>query len=410
MSLYSSKRAPGGSDDPPRLGLRQVLAISSVMASATIYTIVQGLTYPLLSLILASKAVAEWEIGTNAAMMPAGMLVAAVLAPRIVSRFGLFTTCVVSLCGVSVCMLLIGVVDNHWVWMPLRFATGFLLSTIFVTTDTWVNELVDDSNRGKTVGLYSMLLSVGFALGPAILAGTGSTGFTPFLIVIILPLIALVPLLLNRSQLPTSTGLPPQSTLRFFRKAPILLACVAAAAFADQGAMSLLPVYGLLRGFSESEASGLLVVMIVGSIALMFPIGWLADRLMRTRLVIGCVAATILFSLSFPFTNGAPAFFVATTFFWGGLYYGIYTLSLVRLGEQYRGTDLVAGTAACGAMWGIGGMVGTPLIGAAMAPMGPDGFAWTLAAVFVLLLVALLVASRRPLTEQSPQNSDRRTA
>jgi len=46
-------------------------------------------------------------------------------------------------------------------------------------------------------------------------------------------------------------------------------------------------------------------------------------------------------------------------FAWGGIYYAIYSLALIKLGGEYSGADLVAGNAACSAMWGIGGIVGT---------------------------------------------------
>jgi MFS family permease len=95
--------------------------LAAVMASATIYTILQSLTYPLLALVLHERHVAEGWVGVNAAMMPVGMLVAAGLAPRIVGRFGLYKTCIGSLLTVGCCMVGVGVFNSYWYWMPLRF-------------------------------------------------------------------------------------------------------------------------------------------------------------------------------------------------------------------------------------------------------------------------------------------------
>jgi len=361
------------------------------MLSATIYTVVQGLTYPLLSLILNGRGTPEWLIGFNAAMMPAGMLVAAALTPRIVAFLGLYVTNIASLFGVSVSLLLIGLIDDFWAWLPLRFITGFLLSCIFVVTDTWVNELVDDSSRGRVIGTYSMLLSVGFAVGPGILVVVGSSGFLPFTVVVLLPLAAALPLIVMRNKLPTGAGEPPKSAFGFVKRAPLILLCVIAASFADQGAMSLLPVYSLQEGFSQNIASFSLVVMIVGSIVLMFPIGWLADKVSRPKLLIACTIITLLLSALFPVAAGTLTTFFIVTFFWGGIYYGIYTLGLVRLGQQFRGADFVSANSAAGAMWGIGGIIGTPFIGALMQPFGPSGFPYSLVIAFGLLLAVLVL-------------------
>jgi MFS family permease len=308
----------------------------------------------------------------------------------VVGRFGLYRTSWCSYLAVAACLLAIGLVDSYWYWVPLRFATGFLLSCIFITTDTWVNQLADDRTRGRVIGIYSMALSGGMALGPAILALLGSSGYLPFAVDGLLPLLAVLPIVFARRRLPSTTHQRPASVSSFFLRAPTLLVCVAAAAFADQAAMSLLPVYMLREGLSERVASLSLVVMTVGSMALMYPIGWLADRSSRGRLVLACTIGSAALSVLLAVTVDVAALFFLVVFIWGGIYYAIYSLTLVQLGDRYSGPDLVAGNAACGAMWGIGGAAGTPSTGATMGALGPVGFPVAMTAVFAVLLVVLL--------------------
>ena len=71
--------------------------IVAVAISATVFTAMQGLTYPLLSLILDRAGIAAWLIGANAAMTPLGMMAAAVAAAQIVHRFGAYRLAVASL-------------------------------------------------------------------------------------------------------------------------------------------------------------------------------------------------------------------------------------------------------------------------------------------------------------------------
>lgn len=371
-----------------------LLPLAAVIASAATYMAVQGLTYPLLALVLDRHQAPAWAIGVNAAMMPLGMVAAAGVAPRVVARFGLYRTSWCSYLVVGACLLVLGLVTNFWLWIPLRFLTGLLLSCIFVTTDTWVNQMAGDRTRGRVIGIYSMALSAGMALGPGVLVLLGTHGYLPFAVVGVLPLVAVLPIVFTRRRLPIATSQRPTSAASFVLRAPLLLAGVAAAAFADQAAMSLLPVYLLRQGLSEQAGNASLMVMTIGSMALMYPIGWLADRHSRSRLVLACAVGSAALGLLLALTGPLVLFFLIV-FLWGGIYYAIYSLSLVQLGDRYSGTDLVAGNAACGAMWGIGGAAGTPLTGVAMGSLGVIGFPVAMAAVFVVFSAALIGSRNR---------------
>jgi hypothetical protein len=95
-----------------------------------------------------------------------------------------------------------------------------------------------------------------------------------------------------------------------------------------------------------------------------------------------------------PVAVRVPLFLWVLVFFWGGGYFAIYTLSLVRLGERFKGSALAAGNAAFAAMWGLGGLVGTPLAGGAMQLWGPIGLPITIAGIFVLLAGAIMLSSK----------------
>jgi MFS family permease len=367
--------------------------IAAVAAGATLFTAVQGLSYPLLAVVLYRRGAAEAFIGFNTAMMPLGMILAAPVATTMMRRVGGFALAVASICGAVLCLLLIGAIENPWMWMPLRLFQGLSLACLFVVTDTWVNQLAPAHARGRVLGFYSMLTSVGFAIGPAILLIVGTQGWAPFLAGSACGLLSLLPLIASRAEFPPRDGEPGQSILAFLPLAPVLLAGAAAAALADQAAMSMLPIFTLRSGMDVSGSNVTLIVMVAGSIGLQYPMGWLADRVPRRVLYLGCALATAAGAALMPIAIHAPLFFWLVIFIWGGAYYAIYTLSLVQLGERFRGTALVTGNAAFAAMWGAGGLVGTPTIGAAMQFWGPNGLSIVLASLFVLLAIATLVVS-----------------
>jgi predicted MFS family arabinose efflux permease len=133
--------------------------------------------------------------------------------------------------------------------------------------------------------------------------------------------------------------------------------------------------------------------MIAGTIGFQLPIGWLADHVPARVLYIICVVWTAVAAALMPIAVRAPYWWLLV-FFWGGAYYAIYTLSLVRLGERFKGSALAAGNAAFAAMWGLGGLVGTPLAGSAMQLWGPIGLPITVAGVFALLAGAIMISAK----------------
>jgi MFS family permease len=328
-------------------------------------------------------------------MMPLGMILAAPVATGVMRRIGSFALAAVSVSCAAICLLLIGLIRDPWAWMPLRLLIGLLLASLFIVTDTWVNQLAAEHARGRVLGFYSMLMSIGFALGPALLLVVETQGWAPFVAGSACGFLSLVPLLVFRTALPQPEGERRMSVLAFLPAAPVLLAGVTAAALADQGAMSMLPLFTLRYGMNVNGGNLALVIMIAGSIGLQYPVGWLADRVPRRALYLACALATAAGAALMPLAVQTPIVLWVLVFAWGGTYYAIYTLSLVRLGERFTGSVLVAGNAAFAAMWGVGGLLGQPLIGGAMQLWGPVGLPAVLVGLFTLLALVAAVSSER---------------
>ncbi len=75
--------------------------------------------------------------------------------------------------------------------------------------------------------------------------------------------------------------------------------------------------------------------------------------------------------------------------------FGIYTLSLIQLGERFSGLTLIAGNAAFAFAWGLGGMVGSPATGLVMQVTGHHGLPLSLGLLCAALAGLLVVARRR---------------
>jgi len=61
-------------------------------------------------------------------------------------------------------------------------------------------------------------------------------------------------------------------------------------------------------------------------------------------------------------------------------------------GDRFSGSLLLAGNAAFALMWGVGGLIGPPTVGAAMNFFDPEGFPITLGLSYAML-TALIVTN-----------------
>jgi len=101
--------------------------------------------------------------------------------------------------------------------------------------------------------------------------------------------------------------------------------------------------------------------------------------------------ATPLLAMSLPFVVTTPLLWPVALLL-GTSAYAVYIIAMTVMADRFQGTDLVAGSAAFGAMWGVGGIVGPPVAGIALDLLGPPGIAVTLTAIYVGLIAGLLLA------------------
>jgi MFS family permease len=387
----------------PKIGSGSPAAIAGVIACLTVFVLTLGLSYPLLALILKEAGHSETVIGLSAAMSPLGLIVAAFLWPPIAHRIGAWNSAMISVIGTIMFFLALGVFRSVEAWYPIRFGLGFFVDGVFIISEAWINQLAQERTRGRIVGFYTTMLSLGFALGPLLLTFTGIEGWLPFLSGALALSGAGVILLCLRRVMPELSGESRVSILDFLPLAPALLFAVGIFGFFDQAVLSFLPVYGLAHGMNRETATIALAVLIGGNVFLQMPIGWLADHMPRRLLMCLCALATALSGAMLPFVIDYPLLLWPLLFVWGGVAFGSYTACMVELGQRFSGSLLLAGSAAFGLMWGLGGIVGPPVSGTAMEQWGPEGLPISLAAAYALLAIFAAVRGRASLLARPPR-------
>lgn len=353
-----------------------------------------GLMFPLLSLIMESRGVPSQWIGYNAAMHPIGIVLSVFVIPVAVRRFGAKRAVLAAALLTALVILSYPFSPVFWGWFVLRFLQGFFVSILFAVSEAWIVKFARGAWRSRILALYTSILALSFGGGPAIITFTGIEGALPFIAGAVVLLFAMIPILFVQDEDVDSEDEAPLSVLGFARKAPILLFAVGMFGILDAANLSFLPVYAVRKGFDQELAAMALTAFVIGNTVLQFPIGWCADHLPKRLVMACCGLMSGGCSLLVPFVFGSWALWPVLTVM-GATAAGIYTVALAELGERFTGHELVTGTAAFSTMWGLGALAGSLLAGWSIAGFGPDGLPFTMAAVFLVFVVAAF-ASMRP--------------
>ncbi|WP_064691626.1 MFS transporter [Rhizobium aegyptiacum] len=370
-------------------------AMAGVIATVTVFAVAQGLTYPLLSFVLERQGLTSGLIGLSAAMTPLGFIISAPIIPAVSRRVGGARLAI--LCSMLATLTLVAIAwtQHVWAWMPLRFLLGFFANPLYVISETWLISITPAPRRGRILGLYSSIVSAGFAIGPLSLGLFGSAGWPPFMIGITAFLACGLIVLAIAPRLPDMPDEGEATSVGgFFALAPLLLFAVFTAAAFEQILLSLFAVYGAALGSAEGRIASLITCFVAGNAVLQVLLGRAAERFGAPRIMMFCVLACLAgcLSLALSFTTWLvwPLVFV-----WGGVSFGLYTTSLIQLGERFTGQTLIAGNAAFAFAWGIGGIAGSPAAGLVMQLIGHRGLPLSLGLLSCVLAVLLWVGKLR---------------
>ena len=377
--------------------------IAAAIACVSVVGVGLSLGLPLLSFVLEARGASGRVIGLVTAMAGVATILVSPFAPLLVRRLGAPATLLFAILLSALSFLAFHWAEPLWLWFVLRFLNGAGLALLFVVSEFWINALAPPERRGLVMGIYATVMSLGFAVGPAILAAIGPHGLLPFVIGTGLTLLAGVPALLGAGVAPQVDAPPRRSVAGFLLAAPSATLAAFIFGAVETGSLSLLPVYGLRVGLDETASALLVTAVALGNVALQVPIGLLSDRTDRRKVLLACALVGLAGAALMPLAAGRAALLLGLLFVWGGTVAALYTVGLTLLGARFAGAELASANAAFVMLYSAGMLAGPPLVGAGLDLWSPHGFAAALALFLALYVCVAAVrslpfgAGRRPL-------------
>ncbi|HZZ13305.1 MAG TPA: MFS transporter [Paraburkholderia sp.] len=356
----------------------------ALILSVAVVGLGSGATLPLTALALTQAGYGTDVVGLLTAAQAGGGLVVVPLAGWIAARFGGRPTIVGAVLVVAVATALMQFTSNLWLWAVLRVLCGAALMLLFTIGEAWVNQLADDATRGRVVAIYATNFTLFQMAGPVLVSQIAGYAHWRFFICGAIFLLAL-PMLGAIRKTPAASEedhAAHGSWRQVLPQMPALVVGTGFFALFDTIALSLLPLFAMAHGIASEVAVLFAFALLLGDTTMQFPIGWLADRLGRERVHIGCGVVVVLLLPFLPWAVAFPWLCWPLLYVLGAAAGAIYTLSLVACGERFRGAALVSASSLVGASWSAASFGGPLLAGALMKSVGDD------AVVGVLLLAA----------------------
>ncbi len=298
----------------------------------------------------------------------------------------------------SAATLSLVLIVDPYMWIVMRFATGFCFSGLFTVMESWLAASSKNTDRARILSVYRLIDMGANAGAQFLLPAFGVLGFELFAIIAMFFAVSLVPISLADRSNPK----PPEAFSFDLRKVWIIspLACAGCLTLGmTNSAFRLIgPLYADAMGMDAAGVALFMSAGIVGGAALQFPLGYLSDMLDRRWMIImatlGAMLAGLLLSTAEP---GNQILIYAGSFLFGAFALPLYSLSIAHGNDQAEPGQYLLVAAGLIFFFAMGATVGPLLASLVIDKFGaPAFFAYTSSVHGILIVVTFLRMAIRP--------------
>lgn len=272
---------------------------------------------------------------------------------------------------------------------PIKFIMGIGGTFIFVSTEVMINYYSDETNRGKNISLYVVLLSLGVAVGTLLIWTISIASWLPFVIgsVIMLLVFLYEYYVIDEFEIKLKNDRNEKMPIS---KMPVisLLSGIIYGLF-ESSIIVALPMYGLRNLFTSNQVSFFLASFVIGGIILLFIIGRFTDRINKSNLLI-FISTLLVFLFLLPVFVTEFNYLLIAFFLMGGIIPAFYTVGLNYTVEKVESKFMAQANGFYLMMYGIGTILG-PLFGSFTVELNKRYGFWIFASGLCVLFTLTLL-------------------
>jgi len=283
----------------------------------------------------------DYLIGLLMSCYFAGFLAGSLLTPKMIQRVGHIRIFAALSAVASVTILIHAIYVEPWAWALMRLFTGFAFSTIYVVSESWLNQSSNNANRGQILSIYTTILLAGICAGQFMLNLANPLDFTLFILISVMVSVAAVPILLSVIITPTIEETERVSIRHLWYRTPMGVTGIILSQWVSSILFGMGAVYATKLGFSVYQVANFMGAMMAGGMILQWPLGKLSDMVDRRWVMsVACLFA-VVFALLISRESEASIRLYLMIFMFGGCSLSLYSIVVALTNDHLRPSEIV---------------------------------------------------------------------
>lgn len=287
-------------------------------------------------------------------------------------------------------------------WLLMRLITGFCFAGIYVVVESWLNARSNNQTRGQILSFYMFVSYAGLAGGQLLLKVSDPTTFNLFLLASILLSIALIPVLISRTEAPRMEDSESMSARKLFSIAPAGVASIVLNSISQGAMFGMGAVYAAGAGMDVGQTALFMSSFIALGALFHWPLGWLSDKIDRRIVVVGAALVSIVLSVILFKLDNQTLLFILIFGFLGAFVLPIYSLGVAHTNDRLRPEQMTHASGTIVLIYGIGSALGPISVGYILKVFGNSFFFTYIGALNLLtaLIVLYFILQREAVPEE----------
>lgn len=334
------------------------------VAGLTIFAIASGYLMSLIPLSMGSFGIDTQYAGWLASAYYIGLLIGSMLIEPVIAKIGHRLAFIGFLLMLAATVIVLPWVPTIEAWLPNRLIAGVAVAGIFVVVESWL--LIGDNpkERAKRLSFYMTSLYGGTTLGQLAIGVIGTHGAYPFMVVLGLLLLAVMPPLFVRGGQPESGSHQKLSLKKISRLSkPAIIGCMVSG-------MTMGTIYGLMPlslkkdQFTTDQVGVLMASIILGGM-LIQPVVSKLSVMMSKTLLLAMVSLLGVFAMGVIYISSDYLVMIVALALLGMSTFALYPVAITLACDNLDSSYIVAATQV---------MLFSYSIGSAMGPIAAGTF------------------------------------
>jgi len=333
-----------------------------------------GLLFVLVVVRAKAAGFSTQAIGLLQSSYQVGWLIAAVVIPGLIHRVGHIRVFAAMAALGSAVILLQILHIQELAWIVERLVMGICIAGVLVVSESWLNEMSDNSDRARNLAIYTIVSWGAPVAGIWMLRFGEPTSNEFFILASVMISLAAIPLLLSATPSPTLIESVRLSLKKLYRITPLGATGTLLAGMCHGAFFAMAPLYGSEVGLNLGQISTLVSLALFSGIVLQWPISLASDRYDRRIVLIVTAGLAALPALYFAFSGNMSILqqYIAISMI-GAFTLSLYSQCIAHANDHLEPSQLVPAAGLLVLIYGAG-YAFIPIIMGQLIALSPSYF------------------------------------